>query len=445
MLLCRALLLRVRALLSVDGADTAAGDLRRLCDLVDDIPSPSLHPQFHELITLLRAKREALVGRASALLLSGSYEDAIHEFSASLREQPLRVRSYVDRARAYRKVGEFHAALRDLDRAFRVWGYLRRHKDEVLSGELHPLDLLSGVELVISHSELELELALVFQAIAVNYLEESNYRAAAQAAEKATQLFPRRAAFHVLLADCWRQEGDLERAQESYQVALSINPEHAVARQHLSVIHDRIGCSYFNSAQYDAAELKFLEAIRCSPGSAVLYLHRARALLKLSSHRHKLEAVAALERAVELDPNLDEARQQLYHLSKHITPGPRPSTATRVPRPVKHFPGSQTVLARHHREQRRKQQQQQQQPRPRPHPRRKPRPQTTLPVVLSPGQAWTRSFGSKRRSTAPAAKPSKRTPKARPQSRFVKVGARVTPRRAKSMMGFRRRSMGAPS
>jgi Tfp pilus assembly protein PilF len=90
------------------------------------------------------------------------------------------------------------------------------------------------------------------------------------------------------------REGDLDRAEAAFQQALALNPENAVAHQHMGII-------YRHQGKFEQSEQAYLKAIKSQPDYANAHLNLAILydiyLLKLNNSLRHYEKYQSLQSA----------------------------------------------------------------------------------------------------------------------------------------------------
>ncbi len=131
-----------------------------------------------------------------------------------------------------------------------------------------------------------------------------DYVGAEEALEKALALNPGDAHAETLLGWAQMSQGKFDSAMALFQQVLDRVPDHALA-------HINVGYVLFRRRQFDEAEEHLDRAIALdSDRKATLYAHYYLGLVHFEQQRYA-ESIGALLRAIELGPNLIEARFEL--------------------------------------------------------------------------------------------------------------------------------------
>jgi len=136
-------------------------------------------------------------------------------------------------------------------------------------------------------------------------IQSSNLRAGARGLAAAVDKFkPQRAEYYLRLGEAWRKSGRLDEAIRSYEEALRKQPDssealHGLAVCLISAKQQARAIEMLKRAPQDASTLQLL-------GTAYVELGRGS------------DAIAAFERAIELDPEMPEAYNSLGALRKSV-------------------------------------------------------------------------------------------------------------------------------
>ncbi len=127
---------------------------------------------------------------------------------------------------------------------------------------------------------------------------DGEFEGARRCLEEALLVYPEedelgRAAATCELGNAFRGLGDLTRAAQLYQQALSLDPTHAVARFNLGLAYNELG-------DYDKASAAFEVAAQLDPEDGEVQTERGRACLELGRHE---EAVEAYRAALRINPS----------------------------------------------------------------------------------------------------------------------------------------------
>jgi tetratricopeptide (TPR) repeat protein/mono/diheme cytochrome c family protein len=110
------------------------------------------------------------------------------------------------------------------------------------------------------------------------------------------------------LANCLAAQGEFEEAVEHFRLVAWSHPDDAAARDHLTAALQEAGNALLSAGQAGPAEDRYREALALRPDDAGIHNDLGSALLALGD---LAEAVAEFERALDLDPRNDVARENL--------------------------------------------------------------------------------------------------------------------------------------
>ena len=122
--------------------------------------------------------------------------------------------------------------------------------------------------------------------------------------EQLTQRFPDNYYAHLLLGSAYRAKDEANKAMESYQRAVEINPN-------LPDAYLGLAATYFINEKVDEAIKYFKKAIEINPNYVAAHYN----LGSLYEYTGQIdEAIASFEKTVEIDPNFKEAYMNLGDL-----------------------------------------------------------------------------------------------------------------------------------
>jgi protein O-GlcNAc transferase len=133
--------------------------------------------------------------------------------------------------------------------------------------------------------------------LAMLYVQQSNYTAAADMFRRATRIKPDLVDAHYNLAVALGMSGNYKDAALSYEKVLKLDPRHANARNNYAT-------ALLHAGRPADAVLQYDELIAQAPASADAYINRGTARQAL---KRVAEALADYERAIALRPNFAEA------------------------------------------------------------------------------------------------------------------------------------------
>ena len=292
-----------------------------------------------------------------ALLESGRHEDAVESFNralAILRDLRTEPALHVLLGETLHKLGRLDAAAAHLDRALaldpgNVWFLLarvdlardrqraaglpvdghdrpavqtvRRAGREAWAEEFH-LRLAEARQRCEAAIELEPESAFARVALGGVLRRMEEYETAATVLEEALALAPSRPVArdaHRALGEVFEKQGRFEAAARHWRSALDIHPLDATALEHLAGLHLR-------EARYEDALPLYRRLVEVTPFVAQAHVNLGVALYRTGQLP---ESLLALERALELAPGLEAARNLRSRVREAQAASATPGAAAR--------------------------------------------------------------------------------------------------------------------
>ena len=264
--------------------------------------------------------------QGTALLESGRYEaalESLHQALAVVRDLGTEPDLHVQLGEALRRLGRLDAAAAHLDRALaldpdNIWFLLTRvdlaHDGQRADG-FEARTAGFGVRLAEARERCEAAIArepahtLARVALGAVLQRMGEYETAATVLEEALALAPSRPVAreaHRVLGEIFESRGRPEAAARHWQGALDIFPLDAMALE-------RLGSLRLRAERYADALPIFRRLVEATPFVAQAHLHLGVTLTRLG---RLPEARLALDRALELAPGLDAARDLRAQLLK---------------------------------------------------------------------------------------------------------------------------------
>ena len=295
--------------------------------------------------------------RGMALLESGRHEDAVESFNRALavvRDLRTEPALHVLLGEALHKLGRLDAAAAHLDRALtldpdNIWFLLARvdlardrqraaglsmdgHDGsavqtvrlagrEAWAGEFH-LRLAEARQRCEAAIEQEPESAFARVALGEVLQRMDEYETAASVLEEALALAPSRPVArdaHQALGEVFEKQGRFEAAARHWRSALDIHPLDATALEHLAGLHLR-------EARYEDALPLYRRLVEATPFVAQAHVNLGVALYRTG---RLPESLLALERALELAPGLEAARNLRSRVREAQAASATPGAAAR--------------------------------------------------------------------------------------------------------------------
>ncbi len=126
--------------------------------------------------------------------------------------------------------------------------------------------------------------------------------------QQAVALKPELEVLHFNLGNSFLQQNKYEEAITNYQNTLKIKPDWAE-------VHANLGSCFSMQGRLEEALTSYQEALRLKPDWAEVYCRMGH----IQKQDKPLEAIAHFEKAIECNPKLSEAHQQLCDLLSHST------------------------------------------------------------------------------------------------------------------------------
>src|SRR5688500_2109328 len=189
-----------------------------------------------------RTYRQAIANGDSALA-AGNTSAAIEAFSAAITVKPDAMLGYLKRGQAYRRRGEFVAAIRDLRRAAEIDPAAPRPLEELGDAYLAdtPHRYGAAAERYEGYVKLDNRAPRVLYKLAFARYNEGQAAAAIDALQRALALDERFAEAHYLLGLCHRDAQQPEAALRALEQAIALQPTLFDAREQLADLYGALG------------------------------------------------------------------------------------------------------------------------------------------------------------------------------------------------------------
>jgi tetratricopeptide (TPR) repeat protein len=253
------------------------------------------------LVTQTESSYRGFVDEGDAALARDDSTAAIEAFSVAISLKSDSMAAHLKRGEAYRRRGEYEAAMRDLRRAADL-DPLAIHPRELLGDVHYKIGLTDGRSAPVSFAKAveryAQSVALDDRSARLQYkLGLASYRAgltmkAIRALREAVNLEPRFAEAHYVLGICLREADQPEEAVRSLERAVALAPALLPVREELAELYEKL--------RRHEARLSHLEALAALQPSAA----RERALANGYSSAGNLDrAVGQLARAAQRYPD----------------------------------------------------------------------------------------------------------------------------------------------
>ncbi len=170
-------------------------------------------------------------------------------------------------------------------------------------------------------TDINLQINLILNEMAINYAEEGNYEKAILLLNKIIRNDTKKQIDHphvdvmkanykyfVNRGDCYRALEKLDEAILDYESALELQPTDWDIKTKLSLSLYLIATNLFNNAKYPEVDSQLSKAIGCNPKVAEYFVLRGKARYYMTRY---FDAHADFRRALELDPSNTEIKQRL--------------------------------------------------------------------------------------------------------------------------------------
>jgi tetratricopeptide (TPR) repeat protein len=139
------------------------------------------------------------------------------------------------------------------------------------------------------------------------YKEKKDYEKASSDFNSAIKLNPKAAWNFAYLGDIFAEQGDINKAMTNFYTAILVDPKFPLS-------YTFRGHAYVKSGEFQKAIADLNKSIRLNPKDANAFLYRGLAYEGTSLKNKKTLATADFKKALKLDSNLEEAKEQLKKL-----------------------------------------------------------------------------------------------------------------------------------
>ncbi|KAF0687238.1 Aste57867_21000 [Aphanomyces stellatus] len=267
------------------------------------------------------------------------------------------------RASVHRELGDYDAAMADVEHASRAFFNKQRqsmassssdshHGDDMDELDEHMLDshnsLTSSIAHIDEHPEITRQRNLILNDIAVAEIKRGNYDAALNAMNLAIESEVTTASrfdgrvidyrFYVNRGDCYRALSKCQPALADYNCALELQPLDAEIHTRIAMIRYHFGLEQFNRGAFDKAEIEFTLAIRHNDKIHHYYVRRGDCYRYLEENEL---AFTDYKKARVLEPDDVEVMAKIKQYQSNI---PSLSQTPRGQgRPTRTMPSNQTT------------------------------------------------------------------------------------------------------
>ncbi|DBA02360.1 TPA: hypothetical protein N0F65_007179 [Lagenidium giganteum] len=318
--------------------EKATSDIQRAAMLMPT------HPEVVEHEQRLLRESQAHYDQACRHLMLREFAEAIKSLTSAAEISPDETKVYVLRASAYRELGDFHVALKDIERATSC--HKRRlafkgkkaswYQSMAAATAVTTPTSTTGVpekDQTKEYREIAIQRNLILNEIARKFLNDRAFHLALNALNQVirgelelAELFHEQfinPQYYVSRGDAYRGLRNFQAALADYHHALELVPNNHDICARVALIHYQFGVDLFNSASFEAAELEFQKAIEQDSTVPMYVVRKGDCARYMEKHA---VAVADYTRALELNPDDDETRSKLRQYMPDTAATDQPST-----------------------------------------------------------------------------------------------------------------------
>ncbi|OQR94453.1 hypothetical protein ACHHYP_01289 [Achlya hypogyna] len=292
------------------------------------------HPEVLDFERKMWYQSQHLHDLACRHIMSRNFPKALECLTSCINFNADDPKILVLRASVYRELGEYEAAMDDVERASRAFfGSQMDQLDEHMH-EIDPVD---------EHPEISRQRNLVLNDMAIEYLRQGRYEDALTAMNQAiASEFATSSRFegkvidyryYINRGDCYRALSKFLPALADYNTALDLQPTDVEIHSRIAMIRYHFGLDLFNRAAFDKAEVEFSMAIRHNHRVPYFFLRRGDCFRYMEQSQLAYQDYAMAARMSPDDPEA-KAKLQQYQQYHHLRAGvAAPSPNQDRPRP----------------------------------------------------------------------------------------------------------------
>ncbi|MFO0912614.1 MAG: tetratricopeptide repeat protein [Pirellulales bacterium] len=197
----------------------------------------------------------AYTSRGLVRVVTGEYEAAIADFTEALRLDPNSANAYANRGAAWLMTGEFDKAIADLDEALRMDPMDASAYNIRGNAWMGKSDFAKAIADLSLSIKLAPNNASAYHNRANVWREKSEYDRAIADYSQILRIKPDDAKTYYRRGEMWQVKSDLDKAIADYTETLRLEPSHSCA------FYKR-GLAWFGKAQYDKAIADYREALQ---------------------------------------------------------------------------------------------------------------------------------------------------------------------------------------
>lgn len=257
------------------------------------------------------ATAEDYFKRANTALDKGEYDSAIADYTQAIRLRPVAWGAYNNRGKAYQKRGDLNAAVADHSEAIRLKPDLADAFYERGLTHLNLEQLDKALEDCRRSIELNPAFADAHVVCRLTLHAKKELDAAIIEFESAIELDAKNANAYGAIGDVLIDREQFREAAEMYTKAIAIQPD-------LNRAYIQRGWANYNLGNLSLALLDYNRAIKTNSTTAELYYLRG---IVYRDQKKPIQAAAEMRRALKIDPDYEDARNELAQLSKPVRKG----------------------------------------------------------------------------------------------------------------------------
>lgn len=175
--------------------------------------------------------------------------------------------------------------------------------------------------------QVRIQIALTYNDIGQSLFSAKRYQEAITPFNEAINFMGNDSGLFINRGDCYRMKGANEAALADYHHAVELGASPDKVNTRLAAVHNAIGVSLYNTGDYVGANVEHTRAIVYNKKIAIYYVNRSKTLVALRMTR---EAYDDLQRALDLDPNNEEALRLIANYKVSTLPHNLPINIKRL-------------------------------------------------------------------------------------------------------------------
>ncbi len=262
-----------------------------------------------KMIEILRKKLEpspvdTQVHLAEIHLKARDYERAHQELNQAAKISPRSPRIHYVRGLTFEAQGDMDSAEKSFNVAKQVGPkFIKAHEKlaELYENQGRAAEMLNAIKEAVrvspKNSERQTKLGMAL-------LNEGRLKEATQAFNQALKYDPENAERQTAIGEAFLNHGLSSEAEKAFKASIKSAPDNVF-------VYNRLGIAFRRQKKFDEAITYYLKALEIDPYEENLLFNLARAYIEAG---HKGKAVGALQTALKIYPEFDEARELLARL-----------------------------------------------------------------------------------------------------------------------------------